>query len=44
MDLLPLISIEPTGVCILIGNNEILLAAVYKSQGRVWINADITEL
>jgi hypothetical protein len=34
VDLPPLISIEATGVCIPIGNNEILLAAVYRSPGR----------
>jgi hypothetical protein len=44
VDLPPLISIEATGVCIPIENSEILLAAIYKSPGRAWINADITEL
>jgi hypothetical protein len=39
----PLISVEATGVCILIGNREILLAAVYKSPGRTWSDADIAE-
>jgi hypothetical protein len=33
-----------TGVCIPTGNDELLLAAVYKSPGHVWINADITKL
>jgi hypothetical protein len=39
-----LASIEATGVCILIGNSEVLLAAVYKSSGNTWNDADITEL
>jgi hypothetical protein len=43
-DLPPLLSVEATGVCILIGNTEILLAAVYKSLQRVWSDTDITEL
>jgi exonuclease III len=29
-----LVSVEATGVCIPIGNSEVLLAAVYKSPGR----------
>jgi hypothetical protein len=33
-----------TGVCIPIGNSQVLLAAVYKSPGRAWSDADITEL
>jgi hypothetical protein len=42
---LPLpVSVEVTGVCIPIGNSEILLASVYKSPGRAWSDADITEL
>jgi hypothetical protein len=44
VDVPPLISIEATGVCIPIGNNEILLAAVNRSPGRAWSDADITEL
>jgi hypothetical protein len=36
-----LVSLEATGVCIPIDNSEILLAAVYKSPGRAWIDADI---
>jgi hypothetical protein len=40
----PLISIQATGVCIPIGNNEILLAALYRLPGRAWSDADITEL
>jgi hypothetical protein len=35
---------EATGVCIPIGNREILLAAVYKSSGSTRIDADIAEL
>jgi hypothetical protein len=44
IDLPPLVSVEATGVCIPIGNIEILLAAVYKSPGRAWSDTDITEL
>jgi endonuclease/exonuclease/phosphatase family metal-dependent hydrolase len=44
VDLPPLISVEATGVCIPIGNSQVLLAAVYKSPGRAWSDADITEL
>jgi hypothetical protein len=44
VDLPPLVSVEATGVCIPIGNKEILLAAVYKSPGRTCSDADITEL
>jgi hypothetical protein len=44
VDLPPLVSVEATGVCIPIGNQEILLAAVYKSPGRTWSDSDITEL
>jgi hypothetical protein len=40
----PLISVEATGLCIPIGNREVLLAAVYKSPGRAWNDADINEL
>jgi hypothetical protein len=43
-DLPPLSSIEATGVCIPIGNNEVLLAAVYRSPRRAWSDADIIEL
>jgi exonuclease III len=35
---------EATGVCIPIGNQEILIAAFYKSPGSTWNDADITEL
>jgi hypothetical protein len=38
------VSVEATGVCIPIGNQEILLAAVYKSPGRTWTDANIIEL
>jgi hypothetical protein len=44
VDLPPFVSGEATGVCIPIGNREILLAAVYKSPGRTWINVDIAKL
>jgi hypothetical protein len=44
VDLRPLVSVEATGVCIPIGNSKVLLAAVYKSPGRAWSDADITEL
>jgi hypothetical protein len=44
VDLPPLVSVEATGVCISIGNSEVLLAAVYKSPFRAWSDADITEL
>jgi exonuclease III len=40
VDLPPLVSVEATGVCIPIGNSEVLLAAVYKSPGRAWSGAD----
>jgi exonuclease III len=35
-ELPPLVSEEVTGVCIPIGNSEVLLAAVYTSPGRGW--------
>jgi exonuclease III len=44
VDLPTLVSVEATGISIPNGNCEILLAAVYKSPGRAWIDADITEL
>jgi hypothetical protein len=44
VDLTSLLSVEATGVCIPIGNSEVLLTAVYTSPGRAWINADIMEL
>ncbi|PNF42024.1 hypothetical protein B7P43_G12302 [Cryptotermes secundus] len=44
VDLPPLISVEATGVCIPVGNSEVLLTAVYKSPGRAWSDPDITGL
>jgi hypothetical protein len=44
VDLPLLASVETSGVCIPIGNSEVLLAAVHKPSGRAWSNADITEL
>jgi hypothetical protein len=44
VDLPPFISVEAVGVCTPIGNKDILLAAVYKSPGRTWSDADIAEL
>jgi hypothetical protein len=44
VNITPLVSLEATGVCIPIGNSEILLATVYKTQGRAWCDVDITEL
>jgi hypothetical protein len=43
-DLPPLVSVEATGVCIPVGKSEVLLPAVYKSPGKAWRDADITEL
>jgi hypothetical protein len=40
----PLVSTEATRLCIPIGNSEVLLAAVYKSPGQAWNDADIFEL
>jgi hypothetical protein len=44
VDLPHLVSVEAAGVCIPVGNNAVLLTAVYKSPGRALNNADITEL
>jgi hypothetical protein len=44
VDLPPLVSVEATGVCISIGNCEVLLAAIYKSPSRGWNNTDIIGL
>jgi hypothetical protein len=44
VDLPPLVWIESTGVCIPIGNSEVLLSAVYKSPGHACNDADINEL
>jgi hypothetical protein len=41
INLPPLVSIEAAGVCILIGNSEMSLAAVYKAPGHAWNDADI---
>jgi hypothetical protein len=35
VDLPPLVSIEATGVCIPIGNSEVLLAAIYVTSPRL---------
>jgi hypothetical protein len=43
VNLPPFVSIEATGVCISIGNSEVLLAAVYKPPGRAWSDADMIE-
>jgi hypothetical protein len=43
VDLPPFVSMEAIGVCITTGNSEVLLAAVYKSSGHAWDDADITE-
>jgi hypothetical protein len=39
-----LVSIEATGICMQIGNSEVLLAAVCKSPGHAWNDADVIEL
>jgi hypothetical protein len=44
VDLPSLVSIDATGVCISIGNSEVLLAAVYKSPDHARNDADIIEL
>jgi hypothetical protein len=44
VDLPPLVLIQATGVCIPSSSSEILLAAVYKSPGSAWNDADIIEL
>jgi hypothetical protein len=44
VNLPPLVSIEATGVCIPIGNSEVLLASAYNSPGHAWNDIDITEL
>jgi exonuclease III len=44
VDLAPLVSIEATVVYIPTGNNEVFLAAVYKSPSRAWSDADILQL
>jgi hypothetical protein len=42
--IIPLLSVEATGVCIPIGNTEMLLAALYKPPQRLWSDKDITKL
>jgi hypothetical protein len=37
------LSVEATGICIPIGNTEMLLAAVYKSPQKVWSDKVVTE-
>jgi hypothetical protein len=44
IDIPTLVSVEVAGVCIPIGNSEVLLASVYISPNRAWSDADITEL
>jgi hypothetical protein len=44
IDLPPLVSVEATGMCIPVGNRDILLKAVYKSPRCTWSDADITKL
>jgi hypothetical protein len=44
VDLPPLASVEASGVSILICNSEVLLAAVCKSPGHAWNDADIIKL
>jgi hypothetical protein len=39
-----MVSVEDTGVCIPIGNSEVILAAVYKSPGHAWNIADTIQL
>jgi hypothetical protein len=44
VDLPPLVSKQATGVCISIGNSEVLRAAIYKFPSRAWFDTDIAEL
>jgi hypothetical protein len=44
VELPALVSVEATGVCIPVGNDVVLLEAVYKSPGRPWNNTDILKL
>jgi hypothetical protein len=44
VDLPPLVSIEATGLCIPLGDSEVLLAAAFKSPGHAWNHADVTVL
>jgi hypothetical protein len=40
----PLVSTDATEGCIMTGNSEVLLAAVYRSPGYAWNDADIIKL
>jgi len=44
VDLAPHVSVEAAGVYIPIGNNEVSLAAVYRSPSRTWNDAEIMKL
>jgi hypothetical protein len=44
VDLPAIASPEATEVCIPIGKNQVLLAAIYKSPGHAWNDAVIIEL
>jgi hypothetical protein len=44
VDLPALVSVEATGVFISVVNDIVLLAAVYKSPGRLWNNTEILKL
>jgi hypothetical protein len=39
----PPVSIEATGVCVPIGNSEVLLVIVYRSPGCAWSDEDVTD-
>jgi hypothetical protein len=41
VDLSPVLSIEPTGVCVPIGHTEMVLSAVHKYPQIVWINTEL---
>jgi hypothetical protein len=40
----PLLSVGATGICIQIGNTEMILALVYISPANLWSDTDITEI
>jgi hypothetical protein len=44
VELTPLVSIEATGICVLTGNSEVSLAAVYKPPAQAWSDADVINL
>jgi hypothetical protein len=44
VDLLPLLSVTTTGVCIPTGNTEMFVSVVYKSLQKLWCDTNITEL